>query len=253
MNGRQSNLRIYEQGWDRWADMKRYGPASRWLRSLIGDAIVHVREAPRSILDVGCGEGTNTALLAERFPAAEVTGCDQSPAAIRVAAHRHSRANLAFRHAEGGDAFGRPVDLVSCLEVLEHVDDWIAFLTNLAHCARRYLLLSFPTGRMRPFEANVGHVRNFRRGEVERVLDGLGFEPVSIGYAGFPFYSPLYRDLCQITNAGGAHFTQGTYGWRQRLAAGVIYLAFRGLSFQKRRGDQFVGLFRRRDAASPDS
>jgi hypothetical protein len=131
------------------------------------------------------------------------------------------------------------------MEVLEHVDDWRRFLDGLCGRSARHLLLSFPTGRMRPFEKFVGHVRNFSPGEVERHLERRGFMPASLAYAGFPFYSPLYRELCQLTNAGANQFTRGRYTWKQKCVSAVMLFAFRKLSTQRRGGDQFVGLFLR--------
>ena len=48
---------------------------------------------------------------------------------------------------------------------------------------------------MRAFEAAVGHVRNFRRGEVEAFMARAGFLERNIYHAGFPFFSPLYREF----------------------------------------------------------
>lgn len=76
----------------------------------------------------------------------------------------------------------------------------------------------------------------------------LSFSPLSLAYAGFPFYSPIYRDLCQITNAGDAQFTRGTYGLGRRLLSSAIYFSFRYLSLQRKHGDQFVGLFEKNQA-----
>ena len=242
---REENLRIYEESWSEWLDMKQYGPSSRWLRALISDALRSIRTEPGSILDVGCGEGSITDLLARKFPGANVTGTDQSSEAIRLAHSRYAGSNLTFRIESAGDPAAARFDLVACLEVLEHVDDWRRFLDGLCDRSARCLLLSFPTGRMRPYEKFVGHVRNFSRGEVEQHLEGRGFLPLSIAYAGFPFYSPLYREICQLTNAGANQFTRGRYTWKQKLVSAVMLFAFRRLSTQRRGGDQFVGLFLR--------
>ena len=43
-------------------------------------------ELGRTVLDVGCGAGAALRELAERFPGAELTGCDISPLAVETAA-----------------------------------------------------------------------------------------------------------------------------------------------------------------------
>src|SRR5919206_141891 len=43
-------------------------------------------EAPATVVDLGCGEGSLTALLARRWPAAHVTGVDASPEMLAAAA-----------------------------------------------------------------------------------------------------------------------------------------------------------------------
>lgn len=243
MDQKPDNQIIYDESWGSWLDMKRYGPASRWLRGLIEDACHEIDLPLRDILDVGCGEGTNTLMLAQLFPNAQVRGSDFSATGIAAAARHARRANLTFAHDPNDRALDEPADMVCCFEVLEHVENWRAFLTRLAESSRSYLLLSFPTGRMRPFEVNVGHLRNFAKGEVERALVPLGFKAVRISYAGFPFYSPLYREFCQFTNAGEGRMTRGQYGFLRRSIAAFLYALFRYGSTRRTHGDQFVGLF----------
>jgi len=246
------NQQIYDENWPQWLDMKRHGPSSRWLRALIGDLIDgRLRGAEiKRVLDFGCGEGTTTEFLARALPAASVLGVDQSRSGIDCANAYYSAANLEFRH-EPGDAVFREdcFDLVTCFEVLEHVDDWQALTMRLTRATSRYMLVSFPTGRMRDFEVNIGHLRNFRSGEFESFMERIGFRTVEVFYAGFPFYSPLFRDVCNLTNTGGNALTKGHYSfWTQRLGD-LIFFSFRFLSTRRRGGDQFCGLF---ELARPD-
>ncbi len=41
--------------------------------------------APRRIIDLGCGPGNSTAVIARRWPEADVTGLDNSPAMLQSA------------------------------------------------------------------------------------------------------------------------------------------------------------------------
>lgn len=242
-----SNLEIYDKQWPAWVDMKVHGPASRWLRSLIRFQLGNIPhpERIRSILDVGCGEGTITRCLAEWLPGTQVVGIDFSEAGIQCAQSRYERTNLRFIHDASSQELDRPYDLVTAFEVLEHVEEWETLLRRIVRSAQQFVLLSFPTGRMRPFEKTMGHYRNFKRGEVERFMSGCGFKVYAAWYAGFPFFSPLYRDACDFIQPGSPSLVTGTYGIQRRLLSRVIYCFFRFLSTRRRWGDQFCGLFAR--------
>ena len=245
-NAANTNRQLHDENWQDWSDMKIYGPASRWLRYLIQCNLSKLpTDSIKTVLDVGCGQGENTALIAQCFPDAQVVGIDFSTSGIEVAKTLHKLPNLQFEvDIESLRLDQDKFDLVTCFEVLEHVDDWQALLMRILNCSTQYLLLSFPTGRMRPYEINVGHVRNFQRGEVETFLGKENFLDLNIYYAGFPFYSPIYRDLCNYTNAGSNNFTKGQYGFRQKIVSNISYCLFRYLSLHKI-GDQFCGLFSR--------
>ncbi len=240
------NHSLYNEKWSMWIDMKVYGPASRWLRSLISDQLSHIDLSKvQSVLDVGSGEGTITHFIAQKIPNAHVSGIDFSESGIQCASEAYHLPNLSFTHDLESRELEKKYDLVTAFEVLEHVDDWKDLLGRMAHSSKKYLLLSFPTGRMRSFEKNVGHVRNFKKGEVEAFLHRGGYKPISIYYAGFPFYNPFYRELCQLTDSANNTFTQGKYGITQKTVGLTFFILFKFFSTRKNFGDQFCGLFER--------
>ncbi|MET0137990.1 MAG: bifunctional 2-polyprenyl-6-hydroxyphenol methylase/3-demethylubiquinol 3-O-methyltransferase UbiG, partial [Sphingobium sp.] len=102
--------------------------------------------AGRRALDVGCGAGLLCEPLA-RLGAA-VTGIDATPANIEVARAHAERSGLAIDYRAGSvetmeDA---PYDIVTCMEVIEHVDDPALFIRHLARMVRTggLLILSTP-------------------------------------------------------------------------------------------------------------
>jgi SAM-dependent methyltransferase len=239
------NELIYDDNWTEWRDMKVIGPASKWLRFLIFDIINdNIKKSEiKSVLDFGCGEGTTTYYLAKELNDSKIVGADFSETGISNAKKFYKLNNLKFVHDENSSSVNEKYDLITSFEVLEHIDDWKQTLKSLATSTNKYLLLSFPTGKMRPFEINVGHYRNFKKGEIEDFLAEQGFKVVKTYYAGFPFYSPLYRDLCNLTNAASNNFTTGKYTYKQKLISHFFYFLFRFFSTKNKLGDQFCGLF----------
>ena len=53
--------------------------------------------APKRILELGCGTGALTGLLAERFPSSQIMATDASPAMISVARKRVEQSNVQFQ------------------------------------------------------------------------------------------------------------------------------------------------------------
>jgi len=126
-------------------------------------AVLHVRELPERILEVGCGEGDGVLFLAREFPGARVRGVDPSERAIAAAV---ARVGL---DPEGRVAFkrGRP--------------------GRLPYPEGLFDLVALSGGHLRPGElARVlrpgGHLIAIgRRRLLEWRLGGRGFDPVDAG------------------------------------------------------------------------
>ena len=101
---------------------------------------------PRSVLDVGCGEGVLTHEWAERLGDGRVVGIDLEDPKLRAEWAARGRANLEFRAEEAtrlsfsDDEF----DLAAAIEVLEHVPEPEATVAEMARVAERWLLASVP-------------------------------------------------------------------------------------------------------------
>ena len=130
----------------------KYGSASPVVRRLMARferaaAELLDRAAPRSLLDVGCGEGVLTERWAARNCGCEIVGVDLADPVL--AAHWAARAvrpNLRFTamQAETLAFADRSFELVAAMEVLEHVADPEAALAEMARVAQRWLLVSVP-------------------------------------------------------------------------------------------------------------
>jgi ubiquinone/menaquinone biosynthesis C-methylase UbiE len=105
------------------------------------------RAAPRSLLDVGCGEGVITQRLARRLAPGRVVGIDLEDARLRAEWERHGAPNLEYRVADAerlpfaDGEFGTAI----ALEVLEHLPEPEPAVAEMARVAAGgHLVVSVP-------------------------------------------------------------------------------------------------------------
>jgi ubiquinone/menaquinone biosynthesis C-methylase UbiE len=195
----------------------RYHFAARWA-------------AGKRVLDVACGEGYGSALLARH--AAEVTGVDLSQAAIDHA--RHAYADLGNARFVCASCTALPlgdasVDLVVSFETLEHIAGQEAFMDEVARVLRPdgVLLLSCPNKR--EYSDNRGytnefHVKELYREELQALVAARFAE--SDWYAQRPtFYSLIAPETpegarAQLVEVDEAHPDEG----EARLAAPMYFI-----------------------------
>jgi SAM-dependent methyltransferase len=102
------------------------------------------RTGATDALEVGCGEGFALRYLADHGGPARLSGIDLSPAAVDAARRLVPEVSVRV-----GDATALPfpdgsVDLVLCLEVLEHLADPGAALAEIRRVTGRYAIFSVP-------------------------------------------------------------------------------------------------------------
>jgi SAM-dependent methyltransferase len=132
--------------------------------------------SPESVVvDVGCGTGANLAALAEAY---DCVGIDASAEAVELARGRFPGVRfLAGRAPDDlGDLAAR-ARLFMLMDVLEHVDDDFAMLSDLLAAARpgAHFLLSVPADESlwSEHDESFGHYRRYDRARLEQLWAGL--------------------------------------------------------------------------------
>lgn len=110
--------------------------AHHLVRYLWALEVVSERPGVRSLLDVACGSGYGTNLLASSLPSASVVGADADPLAVRAARAAYRRPNLSF-HTSDLMRWERTIgaasyDVVVSFDTLEHVRHRELMLKSLA-------------------------------------------------------------------------------------------------------------------------
>jgi 2-polyprenyl-6-hydroxyphenyl methylase / 3-demethylubiquinone-9 3-methyltransferase len=171
-----------------------------------GEATSFAPLAGKTALDVGCGAG----LLAEPLArlGARVTGVDAAPENIGAARAHAAAMGLDIEYVAGGieDLAGRTFDLVTSMEVIEHVADPAGFVAGLA--------------------------------------DGLA--PGGLLILSTPNRTALSRLAMITLGEGSGAIPKGTHDWHQFLTpqeltalledAGLVVTDLRGLGFSPARG-----------------
>jgi SAM-dependent methyltransferase len=161
----------------------------RIIRSLV-EKICAKMKSPK-ILDVGCGTGANLKMLAD-FGAAE--GVDISPQAVEFCRERgldSVKLGAAEQLPYENDSF----DLVTALDVIEHLDDDVAGLREIRRVLRRdgRVLLFVPAFMfLWGVQDDVSnHRRRYTLPSLVKAAEAAGFEVEWSNYANISFFLPV--------------------------------------------------------------
>lgn len=141
-----------------------------------------------SILEIGCGGGGFGVRLAAR---GEYLGIEPDLDSYATAKARIEPRGGAVRNAtfaELGDE--REFDLVCAFEVIEHIEDDVAAISEFSRSVRPggWIMLSAPSrpDRFSHWDTMVGHYRRYTPASMSDLLSGAGFEQVSVRSFGWP-------------------------------------------------------------------
>lgn len=116
---------------------------------------------PADVLDVGCGPGNSTEVLAARYPRARILGIDSSPQMIREAARNHPQ--MEFHLCDAGrelSALDRQFDVVFSNACIQWIPDHPVLLPAMMERLREggVLAVQIPMNHEEPVHRIIGEV-----------------------------------------------------------------------------------------------
>jgi SAM-dependent methyltransferase len=186
-------------------------------------------EKQARILDVGCGTGANLEMLAE-FGVAE--GVDVSPEALSFCQARGLE-NVKLGAAEALPYDDNSFELVTGLDVVEHLDDDLAGLKEMRRVLRRggRAVLFVPAFMfLWGVQDDISnHRRRYTLKELKQVVREAGFEVERATYVNISFFTPILlgRLLMRATGLRPESENNITIGFLNG-ALGKLFAAERG-------------------------
>jgi SAM-dependent methyltransferase len=183
---RSGGSSIYTDGQYAARNASYHTEDSAWKAVKIGDLLAKYHLAPRRIIEIGCGAGHVVGELSrdERFAAATFAGYDISPHAIELTRRAPGRAEYVC-----ADLLTQPVsdiDALLCIDVLEHVPDYLGFLEKVRALAPHHMfhvpldlhVSSVLRSSFLEARASVGHLHYFTAESALATLADAGFEVI---------------------------------------------------------------------------
>jgi SAM-dependent methyltransferase len=173
----------------------------RIIASFLEKICRELRSARPRILDVGCGTGANLELLGEY---GEAEGVDVSHEALAFCRARGLE-NVRHGEAERLPYPDETFDLVTGLDVVEHLDDDVAGLREMHRVLKpggRALLFVPAFMFLWGVQDDISHHRRrYRIAELRRAVKAAGLEVERTTYANISFFAPILagRALMKLT------------------------------------------------------
>lgn len=164
---------------------------SPWKAQQILSIIQKNQLNPRSICEIGCGAGEILRQLQLSLPEhVRFQGYDISPQAIQLSRQRQNQ-NLSFACEDITKIEIDPFDILLCIDVFEHVEDYLNFLRQLKPKSK-YKIFHIPLDMSAQFvlraepilwmRENVGHIHYFMKDTALLALKDAGYKILDYCY-----------------------------------------------------------------------
>jgi SAM-dependent methyltransferase len=184
---------FYQEGYT--SDPSRAGEYARWralgARGKADHTIRLCEQAglrPRSVLDVGCGDGALLCALRRRGFGERLAAVEIAPAAVEIARGRPEIDSVELYDGQRLPVGDGAYDLGILSHVLEHVPDPAALLAEVARACRAVVVevplednLSARRPSRRSRAEDVGHIQRLSREGARRIVADAGLRKASGG------------------------------------------------------------------------
>jgi SAM-dependent methyltransferase len=145
---------------------------------------------PRRIVDIGCGTGGVLSAVLDNLPAAtEGIGYDIAPYPVSIGKKRQ-RENFSVECADFLASDEKDFDLLLCIDVFEHVEDYIGFLRKARGRAKTFIfhipldmdIKGLLRKRHMRERKEVGHIHHFDCMTALSALEDVGYNIVDYFY-----------------------------------------------------------------------
>lgn len=168
---------------------------SEWKARQVAKILERNNLTPCSVAEVGCGAGEILRHLSTRLPSSTFVGYELSPQAFALCdARRTDRVSFEMKNLLDEDV---RFDCMLCMDVVEHVEDYLGFLKSLkakARCTVFHIpldinVLSILRDQMLYLRGSVGHLHHFTASTALATLRDCGYTVVD------HCYTTAFRDL----------------------------------------------------------
>ncbi|HEY6758727.1 MAG TPA: class I SAM-dependent methyltransferase [Baekduia sp.] len=179
--------------------------------------------APRTVCEVGCGDGAVLGVLGRRGFGGERVGYEISASGVKLAAERPEVDGAWVFDGERLPVADDAYDLVFATHVLEHVPDPVPLTRELLRAGRAVVIevpleanVSAHRPAARAASEGVGHLHRFHRRAIRTLVGDAG------GRVAAELIDPLPREVHQFGASGSVARAKGLTKWALRAGAAAI-------------------------------